>query len=135
MASKVHQFIISCLVRKIRDKGYEIIAFEGNWETIGMTKLKIPPCVLRHRPDVIGINTSATNFCIGEGKTQNDLKNVRSKEQFIDFANEKNCELIIGIPKSSEKILLSLLKEINLFERKNVSYVLIPEVLFPNEKV
>ena len=109
MVSKTHQFIITCLVRKIREKGYEIIAFDGNWMNIGMTKLKIPTCILRHRPDVIGLKPFTTYFCIGEGKTINDLRSsLRTKEQLIDFAKEKNCELIIGIPKSTEKILLNL---------------------------
>jgi len=135
MASKKHLFIISCLARKMREKGYEIVAFDGKWQNIGLVKLKMPFQITRHRPDIIGIKPNTSKVCVGEGKTSNDLHTQRTKEQIKDFADAEGCELIIGAPKSCEKKLLDLLSEMKLEQKKNISYILIPEELMPNGKI
>ena len=132
MASRIHQLIAGLVVRKMRTKGYEIISFDGNESLITNISLKAPPTIKRHRPDVIGINVTNRRICIGEAKTTSDLNSTRTKEQLLDYAtlltkSRRNCELIIGIPKSAEKKLRKLLEELNLANMSNVSYVWMPD--------
>lgn len=51
MASKVHQFILSLIVRKMKAEGYEIVAYDGDYSKIENMALKIPFKIMRHRPD------------------------------------------------------------------------------------
>ena len=88
---------------------------------------------------MIGVNIIEKKICIGEAKTKTDLLSKRTIEQLNDFSdiiiNEKDiCELIIGITKESEPILKNILDENGLGNKKNVSYILIPEaLLYENE--
>lgn len=138
MASKAHQFIASCIVRKMREEGYDVIAFEGDYTKIGDIRYRIPFSIKKHRPDIIGISKDKSRICIGEAKTFEDLLSKRTKEELSDFANIKiedlKCKLIIGVPKSSESLLKQILQNIEIYENPNISYLLIPEELFPNEE-
>lgn len=137
MPSIVHQFITICLIRKMKEKGYEIIAFNGDYTKIDTIAYKIPPQILRHRPDILGIKRETLNLCIGEAKTTNDLFSKRTKDQLVDYfyiissSLFHNCELIIGIPQKAEEILKNLLNNLGLMNANNISYLLIPEILFP----
>ncbi len=135
MVSKRHQFIVSCLARKMRERGYEVVAFDGNHTQIGTTRLKIPPQIARHRPDLIGVRHNMAEICIGEGKTQNDLHSQRTKEQLVDFAEMEGCELIIGVPMGAKQALFGLLSSLGLRGKENVSCLLVPEGLFPDEEI
>ncbi len=125
--------ILGLVVRKMREKGYEIVSFDGNEALIGDTQLKVPPAIRRHRPDSIGVNLQSGRICIGEAKTSGDLHSSRTKEQFADYSSlfvkdaEQLCELIIGIPKSSEPKLRSILKSLGIDKNPNVLYVWMPD--------
>jgi len=138
MASKAHQFMVMCISRKMREEGYEIIALEGDYTKISTIPFKIPPKIIRHRPDIISISENKS-ICIGEAKTNEDLLSKRTKEQFLDYANIINnsngrCKLIIAIPKTGESLLKKILKNLNLEQNKQVSYLTIPEILFPRDE-
>jgi hypothetical protein len=140
MASRQHQLIAGLVSRKMREKEYVVVSFEGKGIIATDFKLKIPPKIIRHRPDILGINYSNKRICIGEAKLRADLSTNRTKEQFIDFADvltkDKNeVELIIGIPKSAEYDLLALLDKLNLSNKPNVSYVWVPDELLEQENI
>lgn len=140
MASRAHQFLAMCVLRKIREKGYEIIAFEGDYTKVDTIPFQIPPQIINHRPDVLGIKRETLDLCIGEAKTTKDLFTKRTKEQISNYVSLmsshlfNNCELIIGIPQSAEKAFKKLLVNLNIFNVKNLSYLLIPEKLFSKIK-
>ncbi len=137
MASKAHQFIAMCILRKIREKGYEIIAFEGDYTKVDTIPFHIPPQIIHHRPDILGIKRDTLDLCIGEAKTAKDLFTKRTKEQLSDYISLmssnifNNCELIIGIPQSAERKLKKLLVNLNIFNTKNLSYLMIPKNVIP----
>ena len=86
MASKQHQFIIGLINRKIYEYGYTIAFIDGNVSGAFNKKYKLPPKIVRHRPDIIGINNEGF-ICIGEAKTKDDIFNSRTKAEFLDFSN------------------------------------------------
>jgi len=131
MASLGHEFIVKCLVMKMRELGIEIIAFDGDWRKISTIKLKTPPIIKRHRPDVLGLHYHSNELCIGEAKTQNDLHSERTKEQLVDFSSIDNCIFIIGIPKTAEMALLNLLGDLRIALSSSVQYIKISEDLYP----
>ena len=137
MASRIHQFILSLIVRKMKLERYEIIAYDGDYSKIENMALKIPFKIMRHRPDVIGISLDKSKICIGEAKTNSDLCSDRTKEEFIDFASigdaiGKSTKLIIGVPKSSNFLLFKIINELKLQNNNNIEYIIVPEELFAN---
>jgi len=133
MASAGHQLILGLVARRMRQKGYEIVSFDGSEALIGTTHFKVPPIIRRHRPDAIGVNLQNRRICIGEAKTSKDLHSSRTKEQFADYSslfirnNEQLCELVIGIPRSSESKLKQMLETLGIANNPNVSYVWMPD--------
>lgn len=128
MASRAHQFMLTLLVRKMRLLGFEPIAYDGDSYQIGKNKLKIPPTIIRHRPDVIGIDINNI-LCIGEVKTIHDLSSPRTSSQLKDFS--KCAPVIICTAKHAEDKLSKLLKRINLLFQKNIELLIIPDELIP----
>jgi len=138
MPSKLHQMIVGLIGRKMREKGYYIVAFDGNEYLFDGQKINIPPSVKRHRLDIVGFKFETKEICIGEAKTSKDLFSKRTKEQLLDYSNikglstGKHIEIILGIPKSAEGDLIRLLSELNLFEKDFISYIWLPEELVDN---
>lgn len=139
MPSKAHQMIIGLIGRKIKEKGYSIVAFDGKEYLFNGEALKLPMVIKRHRPDIIGYNSKTKSICIGEAKTGNDLFSIRTIEQLEDYSNikqkttDKFIEVIIGILKSSELDLLKLINKLSLSKNENVSYVWLPDELVNND--
>lgn len=138
MASKGHQMIAGLIARKMRMEGYGVISFDGNESIISQVLLSVPPQISRHRPDLIGVNLKDKAICIGEAKTELDLKTKRTEEQLTDFSNitttEGNlCNLIIGVPQSAIPILKDVLTKIGIKDKKNISYVYLPDELLNKE--
>jgi hypothetical protein len=138
MPTKLHQMIVGLIGRKMREKGYDIVAFDGNEYLFDGQKINIPPSIKRHRPDIVGFKFETKEICIGEAKTSKDLFSKRTKEQLLDYSNikglstDKHIEIILGIPKSAEGDLIRLLGELNLFEKDFISYIWLPEELVDN---
>jgi hypothetical protein len=130
MASKQHQFIIGLINRKICEYGFNVVFIDGQVSGAFGNKYEIPPTIIRHRPDVIGINSEGY-VCIGEAKTKNDIFNKRTKEEFLDFSNYEingqKCLLIIGVPKAAQTDLNNVLNEIGIQSNKNIEILLIPD--------
>lgn len=138
MPTKLHQMIVGLIGRKMREKGYDIVAFDGNEYLFDGQKINIPPSIKRHRPDIVGFKFETKEICVGEAKTSKDLFSKRTKEQLLDYSNikglstGKHIEIILGIPKSVEGDLIRLLSELNLFEKDFISYIWLPEELVDN---
>lgn len=138
MPKKLHQMIVGLIGRKMREKGYDIVAFDGNEYLFDGQKINIPPSAKRHRPDIVGFKFETKEICVGEAKTSKDLFSKRTKEQLLDYSNikglstGKHIEIILGIPKSAEGDLIRLLSELNLFEKDFISYIWLPEELVDN---
>jgi hypothetical protein len=130
MAGKQHQFIIGLINRKICEYGYRIAFIDGHVSGVFGKKYKLPPKIIRHRPDVIGINDKGF-ICIGEAKTKDDIFNNRTKAEFLDFSNYifngQKCILIIGVPKSSKDDLYKVLSELGIQDNDNIEILLIPD--------
>jgi len=135
MPKKLHQMIVGLIGRKMREKGYDIVAFDGNEYLFDGQKINIPPSIKRHRPDIVGFKFETKEICVGEAKTSKDLFSKRTKEQLLDYSNikglstGKHIEIMLGIPKSAEGNLIRLLSELNLFEKDFISYIWLPEEL------
>lgn len=134
MASEKHDFIVSSIVRKIRQDGFKVIYLDGKYQDIDTEKFNIPPKIINHKPDVIGEKESIF-FCIGEAKTKNDLPAERTKNQIIDFLTivrlNSGNKLIIGIPLNAKEDLEKLLIELGLAGQKQIEIIYIPEELLP----
>lgn len=130
MASKQHQFIMGLINRKICEYKYKIIFIDGHVSGAFEDKYKLPPTIIRHRPDIVGINDEGC-ICIGEAKTKNDIVTKRTKEELYDFSNYeingKKCLLIIGIPKSSQNELINVLLELRIDKYSNIEILTIPD--------
>lgn len=135
MASKMHKMLIDLISRKMNEKGYLPVAFDGKYFRCQNEIINIPPKIGRHRPDAIGINLNSKNICIGEAKTIEDLMSQRTKEQITDYANifgqtsNQQFELIIGIPLDGRFLLQKLLNSLGLTEQPNISYIVLPKEL------
>ena len=137
MASDKHDFIVSAIVRKIRQYGFRVIYLDGKYQDINTEKFSIPPKIINHKPDVIGEKDNGC-FCIGEAKTKNDFLTERTKHQIIDFLaivklNPENI-FVIGIPLNAKKDLEKLLVELKVVNQKQIEIIYIPEELLPHEE-
>lgn len=128
MASIKHQFIIDCVIRKMRDMAFEPVCLEGKSTLIDA--LKIPPKIIRHRPDIIGVNKNY-KICIGEAKTNNDINSKRTKEQLIDYF-QSGCLTIIGCPISCYYALNNLIKKV-VPNQQIISILKVPDELMTND--
>ena len=140
MAGQLHQMIVGLIGRKMREKGYDIVAFDGKEYLFDGQQLNVPLTIKRHKPDIVGYKFNTMEVCVGEAKTSNDLSSVRTREQLLDYSNTqcfttgKHIEIIVGIPKSAEQELLMLLKRLSLFGKEYISYIWLPEELVGNGK-
>lgn len=130
MAGRKHQFILGLIIKKMREDGVAIQGIDGNYPGLFGAKVPLPPQVLRHRPDVIGVKEDG-QICFGEAKTENDILNSRTYEQLKDFStielNGKHCDVFIGLPKSSEDIFKKSLQRIGLMGRSNIQVIYVPD--------
>lgn len=134
MATRAHQFIADLVARRMNIDGYEVVSFEGE-NSSEEIKLKLPPKILRHRPDLIG--TKQDSLAIGEAKTANDFRE-RTKEQLEDFTEGlkligQDYKVYLGIPLSAEDKVNRMIKLWNI----NTSYLdilTIPDRLLPYDE-
>jgi hypothetical protein len=137
MASEKHNFIVSAIARKIRQNCFRIIYLDGKYQDIDTNKFDMPPKIINHKPDIIGVKGSVL-FCIGEAKTGSDIFSERTKNQIADFftivrLNSGN-RLIIGIPSGAKEDLKRLLFQLGLANHKQIEIIHIPEELLPYEE-
>jgi len=139
MTTRIHKMLVDLIARKMREKGYTIVAMEGSLLQLSEDeKMPIPWKIRRHRPDIIGVKMKSRRVCIGEAKTHDDLFSKRTAAQLTDFADiigkgsGEKTELIIGVPLRSRGTLLQLLEKMNL-PAEDISIMLMPEELADNE--
>ena len=137
MASEKHDFIVSAIVRKIRQNGFRVIYLDGKYQDIDTEKFDIPPKIMNHKSDVIG-KKEGIFFCIGEAKTKNDIFSERTKNQITDFLTvvklNSGNRLVVGIPLNAKEDLEKLLIKLKLVNQKQIEIIYIPEELLPYEE-
>lgn len=130
MAGNRHQFILGLVIKKMREEGAAVYGVDGNYLGLFGEKMALPPQILRHRPDAVGVKENG-QICIGEAKTENDITNSRTYEQIQDFSsaelNGKLCEVFIGVPQSCEDLFNKSLGKMGLKECHNLHVLFIPE--------
>ena len=113
MPSRMHQMLVGLIARKMREKGYEIVAFDGKDYLFDGQTLPVPPSVGRHRPDILGVRLRTREICVGEAKTGEDLKSRRTANQLSDYARtttvtaDKPVEVIWGFHSRAYLIWLA----------------------------
>lgn len=129
MPSKRHQFIVGLLIKYMKEYGCNIKFVEGTFLS-NNDERKLPPTILRHRPDIFGISNKGC-ICIGEAKTEIDLWTSRTKEQIIDYLNmELNdfpCEVFLGVPSNPKEKLIRMLINIGVWGAPNLHLLFVPE--------
>jgi len=122
LVSHEHQKIVQGLIEHFKKKGFTIIcaAYDDYDEC---------PKKGRHEPDVIAKDSRGLHY-IGEAETCDSLNGEDTGEQFQDFSNrqmikdKQDVPFYIGIPKSCEDDLKTTLKNLNLWNKDNIHYVL-----------
>lgn len=137
MASRNHDFIVSAIVRKVRQHGFKVIYLDGRHQDVSVEKLELPHKIINHRPDVIGEN-NYNCFCIGEAKIESDLLTERTKNQLKDFFQLVNInpqnKLILGVPLNDRGLLDNVLNKLGMINKKQIEVIVVPGKLLPNEK-
>lgn len=130
MAGNRHQFILGLVIKKMREDGATIYGVDGNYPGLLGETISLPPQIMRHRPDAIGVKGDG-QICIGEAKTENDIANNRTYEQLQDFSyvelNGKSCEVFVGVPQSGEDIFSRSLERWGLKESQNIHVLFVPD--------
>jgi hypothetical protein len=130
VAGNRHQFVLGLVIRKMREEGATIYGVDGNYPGLLGEQISLPPRVMRHRPDAIGVKGDG-QICIGEAKTENDIANNRTYEQLQDFScvelNGKSCEVFVGLPQSVEDLFNRRLERWGLKEAQNIHVLFVPD--------
>ncbi len=130
MAGTRHQFILGLVVKLMREQGISIMGVDGDYPGLFGEQIAMPPQILRHRPDVIGIRDNG-QICIGEAKTENDISNNRTYAQIQDFSsvelNGQRCDVFIGIPSSAKELFDKSMKRMGLIGSPNITVLCVPE--------
>lgn len=136
MPSRAHQFIANMLAVKMRQLNFEVVSFDGKQIFLSEQKLAIPPCLKRHRPDLLGYNALEKIICVGEAKTTSDLNSLRTKEQIEDYASlitksSKPAQILLGVPSSGLVKLNTILSELGLRGNIRIVTLHVPDRLLP----
>ncbi|MEW5815100.1 MAG: hypothetical protein AB1798_06850 [Spirochaetota bacterium] len=110
--------------------GATVYAVDGHYPGLFGEHVSLPPQILRHRPDAIGVKADG-QVCIGEAKTENDIENKRTYEQLQDFSTAelrgRICEVFIGIPQPAEDLFNRTLERWGLKESQNIHVLFVPD--------
>ena len=130
MAGSRHQFILGLVIKKMREEGVTVYGIDGNYPGLFGENISLPPQILRHRPDAIGVKADG-QICIGEAKTENDIENNRTYEQLQDFSsvemNGKLCDVFVGVPQAGEDLFNRTLARWGLRESQNIHLLFVPD--------
>jgi hypothetical protein len=130
VAGNRHQFILGLVIKKMREEGVTVYGIDGNYPGLFGENISLPPQILRHRPDAIGVKADG-QICIGEAKTENDIENNRTYEQLQDFSsvemNGKLCDVFVGVPQTGEDLFNRTLARWGLRESQNIHLLFVPD--------
>lgn len=133
-ASKAHDLIVALLTRKLIGSGYQIAAIESSLDWLFGDGFRLPPAIVLHRPDVLGVRDHEPFLAIGDAKTVHDLATQRTSEQLRDFAGvtvgrEKTpCLVMIGVPQSGAEKLRRLIARLGISANR-ISILTVPDAL------
>jgi hypothetical protein len=120
--------------RYMREQGYELVALECSLSWLFGDDFRLPPSIILHRPDVVGVRKEPPLICIGEGKTRNDLRSARTRRQLKDFADApvrgipNGCGVVVAIPSDCKTTLDGVLASLGI-PADRVKVLPIPRVL------
>lgn len=130
MAGHRHQFILGLVIKKMREVGASVYGVDGNYAGLFGEKISLPPQIMRHRPDAVGVKADG-QVCIGEAKTEGDISNSRTYEQLQDFSaaelNGKSCEVFIGVPQQAQELFKRSLDRWGLKGSPNIHVLFVPD--------
>ena len=133
-ASTAHDLIVALITRRIVHSGYDIAGIESSFDWLFGESLRLPPAIIRHRPDVLGVRDRPPFLAIGDGKTTSDLGSRRTSEQLVEYASlvvgkdQTPCWVVIGIPHSGAARLHRLIARLGI-PRDRICAVEVPDAL------
>ncbi len=124
--------IVALITRKLIDSGYEIVAIESSLDWLFGDGFRLPPAIVLHRPDVLGIRDEQPCLAIGDAKTVQDLGTRRTSQQLRDYAGvaveQEASFVIIGVPQSGADKLRRLIARLKI-PAGRISILTVPDVL------
>ncbi len=135
-ATKEHELIVAMVARYMRKRGYDLVAFDCSLSWLFGDSFRLPPAIVLHRPDVLGVRKEAPLVCIGEAKTRGDIRSARTRHQLKDFAEAKagdagmRCEVIVGIPADCKQALKQVLSSLGV-PPERITVIPVPRPLLP----
>lgn len=134
MPSKGHDFIVKMIEIKMNELDFKIVAKEEHYYNPYNYKIRLPPCISNHRPDLIGYSQKDI-VCIGEAKYYNDIRSSHTIEQLKDYfllvKKSEKIYLIMGLPSSEMGSLLKILDKNNLEINERITILQIPDAIIP----
>ena len=133
-ASQAHDMIVALITRKVMESGYKIAGIESSFEWLFGDGFRLPPPIVRHRPDVLGVRDRKPFLAIGDAKTVHDLGARRTSEQLRDYVDVRvdqdgtPCLVIIGIPQTGVEKLRRLISRLNI-PNDRITILEVPDVL------
>ncbi len=138
-ASSEHDLIVSLVARTIRQQGFELVALESSFDWLFGKNFQLPPAIIVHRPDILGVRREPPYLCIGEAKTRGDLHSKRTRRQLVDFSQATIgntgalCHVVVGIPQDAEDILEGIIGVLGI-PPDRILVLPIPRPLLGNRK-
>ncbi len=138
-ASKEHDLIVAMVARYIQQRGYELVAFDCSLDWLFGDSFRLPPSIIVHRPDVLGVRDQTPFVCIGEAKTRSDIRSTRTRQQLKDFVQASAgktaaaCEVVVGIPRDCGTILNKLISSLGIAPDR-ITVIAVPRPLLKERK-
>jgi hypothetical protein len=125
------------VARYVKEQGYELVALDCSLSWLFGDSFRLPPAIVLHRPDVLGVRKESPFVCIGEAKTRNDIHSARTHCQLKDFAEAKigesglTCEVVLGIPADCKEVVGRLLFSLGI-PQERITVIPVPRPLLPD---
>lgn len=129
MPSRVHRLLVQMMVPRLHALGYRVIASDQHYHQLGPPRLGLPPTIVRHQPDLVGVRPNAPRLCIGEAKTAADLRTRHTRDQISDFSHQSDAMLVVAFPAGASAIFEHVLLELGLMTTDRLEGLPVPEAL------
>jgi hypothetical protein len=137
--SKEHDLITAMVARYIERRGYELVALDTSLDWLFGDSFRLPPSIVVHRPDVLGVRDRTPFVCIGEAKTRKDIRSARTRQQLKDFVHASagrapaSCEVVVGIPSDCQTMLNNLISSLGIAPNR-ITVIAVPRPLLEERK-
>lgn len=131
MPTRRHQRILTIVLKRMRQRGFSLVAVDGSTEGLCGPSMDRPETFGRHRPDAVGVSFDG-RLCIGEAKTADDVASRRTREQLEDYLASSDVDysaVLLGYPRSADSIVRSMLKAIGAADCPQLELIPIPDEL------